>query len=161
MYTVQVVLWLPGLQTVRVHFKKIHLPTHVRYFFEKKVIFIFSYFILILVWDVTCVDTLATSRALASSEAGAVADDAEYRKKLKYSHLDPTHAFIPVAVETLGAFGREAQSFLREVSHRIASSTGDPQSHQFLLQRVSVAVQRGNAASILSPSMAGREPNLS
>ena len=41
-------------------------------------------------------------------EAGAVADDAEYRKKLKYNHLDSTHAFIPVAVETVGAFGREA-----------------------------------------------------
>ena len=113
----------------------------------------------ILVWDVTCIDTLANShRALALSEAGAVADDAEYRKKLKYNHLDSTHAFIPVAVETLGAFGREAQSFFREVARRSASLTGDPQYHQSLLQQVAVAVQRRNAASILGSSMAGMEP---
>ena len=35
-------------------------------------------------WDVTCVDTLAPShRVLDSTEAGAVANEAENRKKLK------------------------------------------------------------------------------
>ena len=112
-----------------------------------------------LVWDATCVDTLAPShRVLASSEAGAVADDAENRKKLKYSHLDPTHYFIPVAVETLGALGRDARSFLREVGHRVAESTGDPLAHEFLIQRVAVAVQRGNAASILGSCTEGFDP---
>ena len=109
-------------------------------------------------WNVTCVDTLADShRALALSEAGAVADDAEYRKKLKYNHLDPTHAFIPVTVEKLGAFSREARTFFREVACRSASSTRDTQSYQSLLQRVAVAVQRGSAASILGSSRAGME----
>jgi hypothetical protein len=106
------------------------------------------------VWDATCVDTLALShRVLASSEAGAVANEAGEAgavaneagncKKLKYSHLELTHAFFPVTVETLGALGHEAQSFLREVARHIETSTGDLRSHHFLLREV-VAVQWGN-----------------
>ena len=68
----------------------------------------------ILVWDATCVDTLAPShRVLAAREAGAVSDDAEHRKRVKYTHLESTHYFIPVAIETLGAMGQEARSFFK------------------------------------------------
>ena len=86
----------------------------------------------ILVWDATCVDTLAPShRVLATSGSGAVADDAEHCKKTKYSHLEATHFFTPVAVETLGASGQEALSFLKEVAHRMKSSIGDLHTHQY------------------------------
>jgi hypothetical protein len=47
---------------------------------------------------------------MAVREAGAVAVDAEYRKKLKYFHLDATHYCIPIAVETLGGFGAQART---------------------------------------------------
>ena len=104
----------------------------------------------ILVWDATCPDTLAPSHSsMAVREAGAVAVDAEYRKELKYSHLDATHCFIPIAVETLGAFGTQARTFFREVARRVSLATDDPLAHQFLVQRISVAVQRGNAAAVL------------
>ena len=43
---------------------------------------------------------------LATSEAGAVADWAEDRKRLK---------FVPVAVEASGVFGQGAKSFIREL----------------------------------------------
>ena len=112
-------------------------------------------------WDASCVDTLAPShRVLAAREAGAVADHAEHCKRLKYHHLDSTHCFIPVAIETLGAMGSEARSFFREVARRMEECTGDHRSHQFLLQRVAVAVQRGNAASILGTCMVGGDPFL-
>ena len=40
----------------------------------------------VLVWDATCPDTLAPSHiTLAAREGGAVAADAEYRKRLKYT----------------------------------------------------------------------------
>ena len=39
--------------------------------------------------------------------------------------------------------------FLRDVGRRVAAETGEPRSLQFLLQRVSVAVQRGNAACVI------------
>ena len=61
----------------------------------------------ILVWDVTCSDSLAPSlRVIAIREPGAVAAPAEHRKRSKYSHLNATHHFIPIAVDTLGCAGR-------------------------------------------------------
>ena len=70
----------------------------------------------VLVWDVTCPDTLATSySAVAAREVGAVASEAERGKKAKYAHLEPSHHFVPIAVETLGAFGPEVLSFVRDL----------------------------------------------
>ena len=65
-----------------------------------------------------------------------------------YSHLEVTHCFIPVAVETLGAMGPEARSLFKEIARRIKITNGEERAHEFLLQRVA-AVQRGNAASVL------------
>ena len=93
-------------------------------------------------WDVTCADTLAPShRQLASREAGAVAASAEQRKKSKYAHLEATQHFVPIAVETLGVVGEEGSIFFNDLGRRIADVTQEQQSHQFLLQRVSIAVQ--------------------
>ena len=104
----------------------------------------------VMVWDVTCADSLANShRELASRETGAVAACAEQRKRAKYTHLEATHFFIPIAFEIFGAIGEEGRSFFKDLGRRIAVTTKEPQSLQFLLQRLSIAVQRGNAASIL------------
>ena len=86
---------------------------------------------------------------MAIREAGAVAAEMDRRKRLKYAHLDTSHLFVPLAVETLGVMGPEAGLFCQELGRRIAATTSDPLSHQHLLQRVSVATQRGNAAAIL------------
>ena len=60
-----------------------------------------------LVWDVTCPDTLAQSyRHQATSKAGAVADLAEERKIDKYGNLGAGYSFTPVAIESLGPWGR-------------------------------------------------------
>jgi hypothetical protein len=103
-----------------------------------------------LIWDFTCPDTLAVSHLNRAVIApGAVANDAEQRKTAKYMALSATYKFVPVAVETLGAMGDEASQFFREVGRRIAAETGEPRSFQFLLQRISVAIQRGNAACVV------------
>ena len=61
----------------------------------------------VLVWDVTCADTLAFShRQLTSRDGAAVAASAECKKN-KYTHLEATHHFIPIAIETLGVVGEE------------------------------------------------------
>ena len=52
-------------------------------------------------------------------------------------------------METLGAIGPESLLFLREVGRRIEATTGDSRSTTFLLQRLSVAVQMGNAVCVL------------
>ena len=49
----------------------------------------------------------------------------------------------------LGVLGQDARNLFREVTHRVTAVTNEPQSHQSLLQRVAVAIQRGNAAAIL------------
>ena len=65
---------------------------------------------------------------------GAVADQVEKRKREKYTELAATHHFVPVAIETLGAFGKEAQAFLREHGHCIQEETGEPLDFHYLLQ---------------------------
>ena len=78
-----------------------------------------------------------------------MAEEAERRKKTKYAHLGVNHFFIPVAIETLGVFGPEARSFIKDLGHCIANTTLEPLSPHHLWQRIAVAVQRGNAAAIL------------
>ena len=69
---------------------------------------------------------------LAVREAGVAADDAAFRKTQIYSNLISSHYFVPLAVESLGVFGKdskEAQSFLKELGQRVKSSSGDPMTH--------------------------------
>jgi len=56
---------------------------------------------------------------------------------------------VPVAVETLGALGADAVERLLELGRRITESTAERRATEYLLQRPSVAIQRGNAASAL------------
>ena len=68
---------------------------------------------------------------------------------------------MPVAVETLGALGEEASNFVHELGGRIATVTGEKRSTEFLLQRLSVAIQRGNASSVMGTvDSETQSPNL-
>ena len=69
-----------------------------------------------------------------------MAQRAEHLKISKYAHLDSSHHFIPVAVETLGVFGPGALSFIQDLSRCLRQVTGEPRSLEYLLQRISVAV---------------------
>ena len=104
----------------------------------------------LLVWDVTCPDTYAPSySAFAAAEAGAVANQAEHKKCVKYAHLDHNHIFTPIAIETSGVYGSETLKFLKELGHRLKQTSGECNAYSYLLQRLSVAVQRGNATSVM------------
>jgi len=103
-----------------------------------------------LAWDFTCPDTLAPSHLNnAVNGPGIVACEAEDKKRAKYANLAPSFCFVPVAVETLGALGAGAMELLHELGRRITESTGERRATEYLLQRLSVAIQRGNAASVL------------
>ena len=67
----------------------------------------------------------------------------------KNAEISATHIFMPLAVETLGVWEEEGLSFLKELGRRTSLLTGERRETVYLLQRLSVAVQRGNAASIL------------
>ena len=103
-----------------------------------------------LMWDATCPDTLAPSHVGRSSVmAGATAEQAESVKNIKYESLTVSHDFVAVVIETLGTWGPAGLSFVKEIGRRITQVTGDERAAEFLRQRLSLAVQRGNAASVL------------
>lgn len=103
-----------------------------------------------LAWDFTCVHRMALSYSNCAEQDGpAAASVAETRKISKYSAIAHSHIFQPIAVETLGGWGPESLSFLTFLGARIASATGERRSAEFLRQRLSVAVQIGNAATVL------------
>ena len=105
-----------------------------------------------LVWDFTCPDTLAPSHLqLSSSTAGSVAQKAEGKKRVKYVELvaSGNFSFIPVAVETLGVWGPSAHALCCDISGRLASESGDSRFNAFLMQRLSLAIQRGKAAAVV------------
>ena len=71
-------------------------------------------------------DTYAPSYAASATiEAGAVAGITKTRNRAKYSNLDPSHYFQPVAVETSGALGPDTFPLLKELGHKICSDRID------------------------------------
>ena len=73
----------------------------------------------------------------------------ERRQESMSMHLDRSYSFQPIAVETCGSMGPESLCFLHDLGQRLKSATGENQSFSYLLQRLSVAIQTGNASSIL------------
>ena len=73
-----------------------------------------------LAWDVTRCDTFTpTYKLLAASGVGSVANAAEDRKMYLYQDMEPTHVFIPIAIEASGVFGEKALTFFREIGRRL------------------------------------------
>ena len=108
-----------------------------------------------LVWDCTCADTFAETHLNRSAvEAGVAATGAEERKRRKYAALAEVHQFEPIAVETMGVYGGSTGVILRAIGRRLIEATGEAREATWFCQNLALAVQRGNASSILS---AGRE----
>jgi len=82
-------------------------------------------------------------------QAGAAASMVEVRKCSKYQDISYTHLFIPVAVWTMGVWGPEATDFMEALRRRLFVATQDQRSAFFLRQRADMAIQRGNALSML------------
>ena len=103
-----------------------------------------------LVWDATVVDTFSASHVIASAVApGSAAGLAESAKVKKYSNLIGNYVFQAVAIETGGSIGPSSLCFLTELGQRLRETTGDARETAWIFQRLSVAVCRGNAASVL------------
>ena len=104
----------------------------------------------ILVWDFTCSDTLAWSHVISTSkEAGKSAQDAEKEKQDHYHYLLQDYIFTPVAAETMGSWGPIGLKFIKDLGTRIKEKTGERRSTAYLFQSLGMAIQRGNAASVI------------
>ena len=105
----------------------------------------------LLVWDATCSNTFAESSVNESAvEAGRSALKAEISKRAKYPDMVRNYMFEPIAIETSGVYGPSTKIIIQEIGKRISQKSGDKRETMWLKQRLSIAIQRGNALSILS-----------
>ncbi|RVE50392.1 hypothetical protein evm_004929 [Chilo suppressalis] len=94
-------------------------------------------------------NTLAPSHLHeTNNRAGAACEAAEKAKAGKYRGLGSEYDFVPFGVETLGAWGPSAIRLFKEIAKRLVDITGDRRAGSYLGQRISLAIQRENAASI-------------
>lgn len=104
-----------------------------------------------LCWDATCVNTYTEAGVYKSAVVpSSVAAEAENLKRHKYQSLTDRFLFEPLAIETSGVFGPSSCNFIREIGARLRQSTGDPREGFWFRQRLAMAVQRGNAWSIIA-----------
>jgi len=104
-----------------------------------------------LAWDVTVADTYADSDlADTATTAGAAADKAAGNNEAKYRQLANSHIFVPVAIESAGTWNHQAVELVQEWGRRMTAVTEDTREATDLFQRLSVALQRGNAVSFHS-----------
>ena len=96
-----------------------------------------------LVWDATCPDMFVASYRIQ-----------EHGKLLNWQRREKTRSIStlaqhlhPIAIEISGAIGPRSRVFLKELGRRLRCETGEAISTS---QKLSVAVQRGNAAVILA-----------
>ena len=83
-------------------------------------------------------------------EAGIASNIAEERKRRKYDALAEAHQFEPIAVETMGVYGESTGVIIRAICRSLV----EPREANWFRQNLAIAVQQGNAFSILS---SGRE----
>jgi len=106
----------------------------------------------ILSWDATCSDTLAPSYLdISSTGYGKVAEKAAVRKRWKYREIieRENHIFVPFAVETLGPICKDGLNFITAIAKKIKDVSGEDRSREFLIQRISIALQRHNAGCVM------------
>ena len=99
-----------------------------------------------LTWDVTVICPLADSYvAAAAREAGSAAEEADSRKCAKYTVIENSYIFQPIAVESLGPINASGRAFLSKLGRKLSDQSGDDRETSFLFQRLSVLIQRYNA----------------
>lgn len=104
-----------------------------------------------LVWDATCVDTLAASYInMTKVKAGRAAEQAALKKhNLCKAVKQRNYTIVPFAVESLGPWCEEAIKFTDELGKRLIAATGERRSKEFFKKNISLAIQRGNASKIM------------
>jgi len=81
--------------------------------------------------------------------SGSAAGVAEARKTVKYQLISQTHTFVSLAFETLGAWGEQATEFMTVLGRWLTLVSGNGSKTFYSRQRLSIAIQRGNAIACL------------
>jgi len=78
-------------------------------------------------------------------------DDSDNNNKdATYIQLAKSHIFMPVAIESAGTWNHQAVELVQELGRRMTAVTEDTREATDLFQRLSVALQCGNAVSFHS-----------
>lgn len=102
-----------------------------------------------ILWDAICSCTFAISNIEPSStQAGFASSSAERREMEIYKDFLQNYCFISPGFETIGAWKPAATKMIATIGRKIFECTGEIRSTEFLKQRLSIAIQRGNAASV-------------
>ena len=81
---------------------------------------------------------------------GTTATEAEARKIEKYRELiDNGYVFQPAALEVQGSLGESSEIFITRLCKMLCRSHDDQRAGTFFKQRISMALQIGNAACVL------------
>ena len=95
-------------------------------------------------------DTFATTHVNESAvRADLAANAAETVKRTKYRSLTDSYQLEAVAIEKVGTYSEGTKNVVRDIGRRLTEATGDQRETFWFVQRLSLAVQRGKAASIL------------
>ena len=89
-----------------------------------------------MVWDATCIDTVADSYIhLSLAESGSAAEFAQNRKHGLYSYIkSQNYKFVAFAVETFGPWSSDSIKLINQIGKKLIQTTGDPRSKNFLIQ---------------------------
>ena len=97
-----------------------------------------------------CCGHIADTYVPANSKSpGKAAERAEKSKLVLYEELCKDFIFTPIAVETLGTWGQLGLSLIKEIGRKLCNVTGERRSSFYLFQRISIAIQRDNATSVI------------
>ena len=80
-------------------------------------------------WDVTVVDTYTFAQSHigdTSSLARAAANHAATLKNSKYANITDTNSFVPIAIESGGAWDQQAIEFIQGLGKRISVVAKEP-----------------------------------
>ena len=106
-----------------------------------------------MIWDYTCHDTYADTylnvRKWSGQRAGRVAEEAETDKVKKYAPMSRDFYMVPICVETTGVWGPSGYKFIKELGRLTSEKTKEKRSTSFIMQNISMEIQRGNCASVL------------
>ena len=73
--------------------------------------------------------------------------------------MSKNYHFILVGAETYGSLGPQGSKFLKDIGRKIKEVTGEKLSTFYLMQSISMAIQRGNAQCVIgtAPTSGGLE----
>ena len=81
--------------------------------------------------------------------ADSATNAAETLKRTKHRWLTDWYQFEAITIEAVGTYSEGTKNIVRHIGRRLTEATGDQRETFWFMQRLSLAVQRGNAASIL------------